>query len=130
MYPYTKDKAYKIIVANTLLDVGLYEEKILNNGKIKKVKSKATLKQNVIITFSRKSMEYQRFIRNRQIERAKKILEQMNPDEYKKGPNDVTRFIKKAKSSVDKYELDTEKIMEEEKYDGFYAHRYKSRCLR
>lgn len=116
-----EDKAYKIIVANTLLDVGLYEEKTLNNGKIKKVKSKATLKQNVIITFSRKSMEYQRFIRNRQIERAKKIIEQMDPDEYKKGPNDVTRFIKKANSSVDKYELDTEKIMEEEKYDGFYA---------
>jgi hypothetical protein len=116
-----KDKAYKIIVANTLLDVGLYEEKIFKNGKRKKVKSKATLKQNVIITFSRKSMEYQRFIRNRQIERAKKILEKMNPDEYKKGPNDVTRFIKKATSSADKYELDTEKIMEEEKYDGFYA---------
>jgi len=115
------DKAYKIIEANTLLDVGLYEEKILNNGKTKKVKSKASLKQHVIITFSRKSMEYQRFIRNRQIERAKKILEKMNPDEYKKGSNDVTRFIKKSKYSNDKYELDLEKIREEEKYDGFYA---------
>lgn len=116
-----EDKAYKIIEANTLLDVGLYEEKVLNNGKTKKVKSKATLKQHVIITFSRKSMEYQRFIRNRQIERAKKILEKMDPDEYKKGPNDVTRFIKKAEHSKDKYELDLEKIREEEKYDGFYA---------
>jgi len=115
------DKAYKIIEANTLLDVGLYEEKILNNGKTKKVKSKASLKQHVIITFSRKSMEYQRFIRNRQIERAKKILEKMDPDEYKKGPNDVTRFIKKSEHSNDKYELDLEKIREEEKYDGFYA---------
>jgi len=115
------DKAYKIIEANTLLDVGLYEEKILNNGKTKKVKSKASLKQHVIITFSRKTMEYQRFIRNRQIERAKKILEKMDPDEYKKGPNDVTRFIKKVEHSKDKYELDLEKIKEEEKYDGFYA---------
>jgi hypothetical protein len=115
------DKAYKIIKANTLLDVGLYEEKILTDGKTKKVKSKATLKQNVIITFSRKSMEYQRFIRNRQIERAKKILMKMDPNEYKKGPNDVTRFIKKIKNSDDKYELDLEKIKEEEKYDGFYA---------
>jgi hypothetical protein len=115
------DKAYKIIEANTLLDVGLYEEKILNNGKTKKVKSKATLKQHVIIIFSRKSMEYQRFIRNRQIERAKKLLEKMDPNEYKKGPNDVTRFIKKVKKSEDKYELDLEKITEEEKYDGFYA---------
>jgi len=115
------DKAYKVIEANTLLDVGLYEEKVLNNGKTKKVKSKATLKQHVIITFSRKSMEYQRFIRNRQIERAKKILEKMDPDEYKKGPNDVTRFIKKVEYSDDKYELDFERIREEEKYDGFYA---------
>jgi hypothetical protein len=116
-----QDKAYKVIESNTLLDVGLYEEKVLNNGKTKKVKSKATLKQHVIITFSRKSMEYQRFIRNRQIERAKKILEKMDPYEYKKGPNDVTRFIKKTNHSKDKYELDLEKIREEEKYDGFYA---------
>ncbi|GAB1376580.1 IS1634 family transposase [Lactococcus petauri] len=116
-----QDKAYKVIEANTLLDVGLYEEKILENGKKKTVKSKAVLKQHVIITFSRKSMEYQRFIRNRQIERAKKILENMKPDEYKKGSNDVTRFIKKMGNSSDKYELDIEKIKMEEKYDGFYA---------
>lgn len=116
-----EDKAYKILEANSLIDVGLYEDKVLKSGKIKKVKSKATLKQHIIITFSRKSMEYQRFIRNRQIERAKKILERIDPDEFKKGPNDVTRFIKKVKNSKDKYELDLEKIKEEEKYDGFYA---------
>ena len=66
-------------------------------------------------------MEYQRFIRNRQIQRAKDILEKMDPDEYKKGTNDVTMFIKKVEHSKDKYELDIEKIKEEEKYDGFYA---------
>ena len=115
------DKAYKIIEANTLLDVGLYEEKILDNKKTKRVKSKAILKQHVIITFSRKSMEYQRFIRNRQIGRAQKILDTMDPDQYKKGPNDVTRFIRKTKEADEKYELDIEKIREEEKYDGFYA---------
>lgn len=115
------DKAYKIIEADTLLDVGLCEEKTLASGKTKKVKSKAKLKQHVIITFSRKSFEYQRYIRNRQIERAKKILEKMAPDEYKKGPNDITRFIKKTSGVKDKYELDLEKIAEEEKYDGFYA---------
>ena len=54
-----EDKAYKVIEADTLLDVGLYEEKVLDNGKTKKVKSKAMLKQRVIITFSRKTMEYQ-----------------------------------------------------------------------
>lgn len=70
-FPY---KIYKVIEASTLLDVGLYEEKILQNDKIKKIKSKACLKQHVIITFSRKSMEYQRFIRNLQIEDCFRIL--------------------------------------------------------
>jgi len=115
------DRAYKIIEANTLLDVGLYDEKPLSNGKTKKVKAKASLKQYVIITFSRKSLEYQRHIRNRQIERAKKILEKLTPEDYKKGPNDVTRFIRKTTNTKDCYELDLEKITEEEKYDGFYA---------
>jgi len=115
------DKAYKVIEANTLYDVGLYEEKQLANGKTKKVKSKATLKQHVIITFSRKSFEYQRYIRNRQVERAKKILKTLSPEEYKKGPHDITRFIKKTSEENDVYELDIERIKEEEKYDGYYA---------
>ena len=115
------DSAYKILEADTLFDVGLYDEKILSDGRTKKVKSKAKLKQHVIITFSRKSYEYQKFIRERQVERAKKIIESKNTDEYKKGPNDVTRFIKKISGAKDKYVLDEEKIAEEAKYDGFYA---------
>ena len=116
------DKAYKIIEADTLLEVGLFDEKILKNGKTRKVSAKAKLKQHVIITFSRKSYEYQKAIREKQIQRAKKILENMSsPDDYKKGPNDVTRFIKKVSGSKDKYILDEEKIAEEAKYDGFYA---------
>ena len=119
--PLYNDKAYKIIEADTLFDVGLYEEKVCANGKTRKVKSKAALKQRVIITFSRKSFEYQRFIRNRQIERAKKLLQKMNSDEYKKGANDITRFIKKSRADKTQYEIDYAKIAEEEKYDGFYA---------
>ncbi|MEG1726028.1 MAG: IS1634 family transposase, partial [Anaerovoracaceae bacterium] len=115
------DKAYKVLEANTAIDVGLYDEKVLNNGKTRKVKSKAVLKQHVIITFSRKYMEYQRYIRNRQVERAEKIVDTLDPESYKKGPNDVTRFIRKKGSSKDTYEIDTDKIKMEEKYDGFYA---------
>lgn len=117
------DRAYKVIEANSLIDTGLFEEQQLKNGKTRQVKSKGTLKQHVIVTFSRKSLEYQRHIRNQQIERARALLENINlkPEEYKKGPHDVTRFIKKIGSSRDKYELDLEKIAEEEKYDGFYA---------
>lgn len=116
-----EDKAYKLLVADKLVDLGLKEDKVLENGKLKKVKSKATLHQHLIVTFSRKSMEYQRYIRNNQIERAKKILASMDPDEYKKGSNDVKRFIKKVGSGKDKYILDEEAIKEEEKYDGYYA---------
>ena len=121
------DTAYKIIDADSAFDLGLYEDKTFQNGNTRKVKSKAVVKQKVIITFSRKAMEYQRYIRNRQIERAKALLSDLNPDTYKKGPHDVTRFIKRTSSTksgehaADLYELDLYKIAEEEKYDGFYA---------
>lgn len=120
------DKIYKIVNADKAIDLGLYEEKVLKNGKIRKVKSKALVKQKIIITFSRKMMEYQRFIRNRQIERAKILLKNLDPETYKKGPNDVTRFIKRTSSKandkvVNKYILNQDVIDEEEKYDGYYA---------
>ena len=121
------DKAYKIIHADKAFDLGLYEEKKLKNGKTRMVKSKATVKQKVIITFSRKMMEYQRYIRNRQIERAERLLANLDPETYKKGPHDVTRFIKRTSAAkngeevTDLYEIDRSVIAEEEKYDGFYA---------
>ena len=52
------DSAYKVIHADRAVDLGLYEEKVLKNGKIKKVKATGVLKQRVIVTFSRKMMEY------------------------------------------------------------------------
>jgi len=121
------NKAYKIINADRAIDLGLYEEKVLQNGRIQKTKSKALLPQKIIVTFSRKTMEYQRYIRNRQIDRAKKILATKNVEEVKKGPNDVTRFIKRTSTgksgekASDHYAIDQSIIENEEKYDGFYA---------
>jgi len=121
------DQAYKIINADRAVDLGLYDEVTLKNGKTKMIKSKALLKQRIIITFSRKMMEYQRAVRNRQIERAKILLRNIDPSSYKKGPHDVTRFIKRTSLSksgenvTDTYALDQSVINEEEKYDGFYA---------
>ena len=121
------DKVYKVIDADVSLDLGLLEEKVCKNGNTRFVKAKGTLKQKIIITFSRKAMEYQRYIRNRQIERAKKLLENIDPDTYKKGPHDVTRFIKRSSSTksgekiAEKYSINYDLICEEEKYDGFYA---------
>ena len=115
------DFAYKVIPANTPMDTGLYEEKVYKNGRIKKVKAKGTLHQYIIVTFSRKMMEYQRTIRERQLERAKKLLRLKDPEKIKKGPNDIRRFLKNTSSDTANYVLDMDKIHEEEKYDGFYA---------
>lgn len=121
------DRIYKIIPADKAFDLGLYEEKVCKNGTVRKIKSKAIVPQKVIVSFSRKMMEYQRHIRSRQIERAKKLLKNLDSDTYKKGPHDVTRFIKRTSSAksgesvTDNYELDLDVIKGEEKYDGFYA---------
>lgn len=115
------DFAYKVIPANTAMDTGLYEEKVYKNGRTKKVKVKGTLHQYIIVTFSRKMMEYQRTIRERQLERAKKLLRLKDPEKIKKGPNDIRRFLKNTSSDTANYVLDMDKIHEEEKYDGFYA---------
>ena len=121
------DTAYKIITADRAVDFGLCDEKVTKTGKVVKVKTKGQLKQRVIITFSRKMMEYQRTVRNRQIERARKMVERNDSEEIRKGPNDVRRFMKRnvttksgEKAEVS-YTIDEEKIREEEKYDGYYA---------
>ena len=121
------DRIYKIIPADKAFDLGLYEEKVCKNGSVRKVRSKAVVPQKIIVSFSRKVMEYQRYVRNRQIQRAKILLNNIDPDTYKKGPHDVTRFIKRTSSTssgetvTETYEIDQAVIDEEEKYDGFYA---------
>lgn len=121
------DVAYKVIDVDSAVDVGLYEERVFKNGNTKKVKSKAVLKQRIIVTFSRKMMEYQQSIRNAQIERAKDIIEHKAVEDVKKGPHDVTRFItrisvgKNGEKASDYYKLDQAAIEREEKYDGYYA---------
>lgn len=121
------DFAYKVVEADKSLDLGLYEDITLKNGRTVKRKARGILKQRIIITFSRKVMEYQRAVRSRQIERAKKLLGLKDPEEIKKGPNDVKRFLKRtAKTTsgedvVVEYILDEDKIAKEEKYDGYYA---------
>lgn len=121
------DSAYKVIIADRAVDLGLYEEKTLKNGRTKRVKATGILQQRLIVTFSRKMMEYQRTVRNRQIERARRLLSMNDPEEIKKGPNDVKRFMKRVtrtksgeKTTIE-YVIDEAKIAEEEKYDGYYA---------
>lgn len=121
------DRAYKVIPADKLEDLGLTELKVLKNGSTKKVKAKGVLYQYVIVTFSRKYMEYQKYVREKRIERAKKIIASQNAGSYKKGPNDIRHYIKTVTTDKDgknvntTYLLDEEAVKEEEKYDGFYG---------
>lgn len=121
------DCAYKVISADKAIDLGLYDYVKLENGRTKRVKATGMIPQNIIITFSRKMMEYQRAVRERQIERAKRLAESGDPEEVKKGPNDVRRFLKRNVKTKDgkkaevTYALDEAKIEEEKKYDGYYA---------
>lgn len=119
---YYEGYAYKTVEVDQLVDLGLTEVKKYKNGTTKRVKSKGNLKQQIIITYNRKMAEYQKSVRQRQIDRAKNLLNKINPDLYKKGPNDVTRFIaKKNKTDKTEFYLDEKRIEEESKYDGFYA---------
>lgn len=86
------------------------------------------LEQRLIITYSVKYQEYQKNIRNNQINRAIKIIES-NPDKLKKTKqNDPKRFIKTTNITGDGeladksiYEINHSVIDEEAKYDGLYA---------
>lgn len=83
--------------------------------------------QKYIVTFSLKYMEYQRRIRNEQISRAEVALKDPNKRERTR-QSDYKRFIKKIPLTEEgelarrtQYDLDEQKILAEERFDGFYA---------
>lgn len=122
------DVCYKVFYVDKTVDLGLFETKYIN-GKLKKVKTKSLLPQKLIVTFSKKSMMYQRKIRDRQIKKAEQLIADDYVEKSKKGLNDSRRFIKRSSKvinndnmkTVDVYSIDLEKIRNEEKFDGFYA---------
>ena len=85
------------------------------------------LDQRLIVTYSPKYAAYQKEIRDRQVERAKKMVENGKRKTQRRNPNDPARFVAKMAATPDgekadiRYYLDEEKIAEEEKYDGLYA---------
>lgn len=85
------------------------------------------LHQRLIITYSPKYALYQKTIRERQVERAQKMLDCGNTKKNRKNPNDPARFIgtiaatKEGEAADVQYYLDENKIEEESRYDGLYA---------
>ena len=87
-----------------------------------------SVKQDLIVTFSFKYLDYNRNIRNAQIEKAKKQIETNNVTRKGKNQNDYRRFINSLNSTNDgevaentSYFINEELIKEESKYDGYYA---------
>ena len=86
------------------------------------------IEQRLIVTYSVKYQEYQKNIRNNQIERAKKIITN-NPKKIGKAKqNDPKRFIETLNTTTDgeiaeevHYSINQDIINEEAKYDGVYA---------
>ena len=85
------------------------------------------LHQRLIITYSPKYALYQKSIRDKQVERAQKMLDSGKTKKNRKNPNDPARFIgkmavtKEGETADIKQYLDEDKIAEEAQYDGLYA---------
>lgn len=85
------------------------------------------LHQRLIVTYSPKYAAYQKEVREKQIDRARKMVENGKLKKQRKNPNDPARFVGKAAATEEgevakiHYYLDENKIEEEEKYDGLYA---------
>lgn len=85
------------------------------------------LHQRLIITYSPKYARYQKTIREKQVERAEKMLACGNTKKQRKNPNDPGRFIGAVAVTEDGEAakvhtfLDENKIADEAMYDGLYA---------
>ena len=95
--------------------------------KIISIETKS-VKQDLIVTFCFKYFDYNRNIRNNQIERARKSIETNNVTRKGKNQNDYRRFIDSVNSTKEgeiaentTYSINQSVIDEEEKYDGYYA---------
>lgn len=125
------DKTYDISKLDEMVDKASPEDKTKIRAKVfykeRWIKEK-DFEQRLIITYSIKYRDYQRKIRNSQIERAQKAIEN-NPTKIKKcNANDYKRFITKTSCTADGevaeneiYSIDSALIQKEEAFDGFYG---------
>ena len=103
---------------NDYYDKTFYKDRWVNEDGVE---------QHLIVTFSFKYRDYQRKVRNRQLERAAKLAD--NPSALNKNrQNDPKRFDRQDHCTsegevADKIvtSIDEDVVREEERYDGFYA---------
>ena len=109
----------------TVLDEEKYKEKVFHKERWIKENG---LEQKIVVTYSIKYRDYQRKIRDNQVERAQKTIASHAIKLKKCNPNDYKRFIAKSHYTADgeaakheKYSIDTGLILKEAAFDGFYA---------
>ena len=123
---YGSDKTYNIseLRENEKLMEQYYDKTFYKERWIKE----NDLEQRIIVTYSVKYQEYQKKIRENQIQRAQKLIEK-NPQKIgKPKQNDPKRFISTISTTSNgevaeenHYKLNYDVINEEAKYDGLYA---------
>lgn len=119
------DRAYKVIPVDNLEDLGLGELNVLNISA-KKSRSKESLSQYIIVTFSRKYLEYQRYLREKRIESVKGIIAAQSVNSGK-APYGNRHLITIKANDADGnpvnaiYSLDEDVVKHDEQYDGFCA---------
>lgn len=85
------------------------------------------LHQRLIITYSPKYARYQKTIRDKQVERAEKMIASGSTKKTRQNPNDPARFIGTIAATKDGEAADIHKFLDEQKidaeaqYDGLYA---------
>ena len=95
--------------------------------KTEQSKQKYTLEEHIIVSFSTKYRKYQRRIRNKKLERARRLLK--NPGKLDtKNPRDPRYYIQRMDTTQHgevaeetAYSIDESKILDDMKYDGLYA---------
>lgn len=123
-------KDWHLTNAREIYDISLINEEAYKDATFYKERwiKEDGFEQKLIVTYSIKYKNYQRGIRSRQVERAKKLIE-TNPTKLKKAnQNDYKRFIAKMNVTDEGevaekafYSIDTLSIEAEEVFDGFYA---------
>ena len=123
---------YREIGSNRFIDLRTLDETdetVFNTIYYKEIPVvTGNMDETFIVTYSPKYKAYQRKIRNKQLERAEKLMTSPDSKRKTRNQNDPSRFIQKTPVTDDGeivekyvYSLDQNRIAEEAMYDGFYA---------
>ena len=120
-------KGFKRVSDNTEVDITALSDEDTGLYYKEEPYTPHSLHQRLIVTYSPKYARYQKAIRDKQVDRAKKMLDSGAVKKARKNPNDPARFIGKKAATEDgevakiHHYLDEEKIENESLYDGLYA---------